>query len=660
VSQYKEVDVGSIVYFWFAANDTTGAAGDGASPTFVVRLAGAAAGAAKVASGTPTLLTHADYSDGSYEIAINSTGYTPGSEYAVFCSLTISTVNPNGFVGSFIVRAAASSAYEYLTTLLGRIVGTLDSGTHKPQSGDGYAIVAHADYGNAKLVRSTTPANTLSVDASHLVAVPDGQKVDVNTIKAKGVTCANDITVLANVGFAGAPGANAGAPTTDGTKINQTVDLTAGQSIACSDKTGFSLSATGADLILKSSTFVQAIVAAINELATYGLTALNTLLVTTGIKAATVPNVTLANGAHGGAAATITLQTPIASTVPDTQKVDLNTIKGRAITDPGGTVAIGTNVAQVGSVMGKSPATLAAGDVTGNLPADVKAYTVQPTVAGATLDAVYDAAKSAYTGTPPTAGEIADAVLDEAGTGHTGLIPTNLDAKVSSRSSHSAADVWAVTARTLTGFGTLVADVAAAAYAAVSAVFSAALVAIQGKTDQLTFTETGKVDATAEVSLSEEQVTAIADAVVDGLGTVGDPLSAAVPGAYPAGTAGAALGRVGSGQITTVSPVSQGGIITLVQGDDYPSGILAWTETDGGWPSLAGASIRLAMTGSATFTGAVLSSAAPQRVGVVLTAAQTRALRAGALIYSLEATLADGTHRTLARGRATVLHEIVV
>jgi len=81
-------------------------------------------------------------------------------------------------------------------------------------------------------------------------------------------------------------GANGGLPTTDGTKVSQTVDLTAGQSIACSDKTGFSLSATGADLILKSSTFIQEIVAAINELATYGLTALNTLLVTTGIKTA--------------------------------------------------------------------------------------------------------------------------------------------------------------------------------------------------------------------------------------------------------------------------------------------------------------------------------------------------------------------------------------
>jgi hypothetical protein len=48
-------------------------------------------------------------------------------------------------------------------------------------------------------------------------------------------------------------------------------------------------------------------------------------------------------------------------------------------------------VAIVGSIMGKSPATLATGDVTGNLPADVKAYTVQPTVSGVpSVDDIHD------------------------------------------------------------------------------------------------------------------------------------------------------------------------------------------------------------------------------------------------------------------------------
>lgn len=47
-------------------------------------------------------------------------------------------------------------------------------------------------------------------------------------------------------------------------------------------------------------------------------------------------------------------------------------------------------------------------------------------------------------------------------------ISDNLDATVSSRSSHSAADVWASGSRTLTSFGTLVADVATSVWAAVS------------------------------------------------------------------------------------------------------------------------------------------------------------------------------------------------
>ncbi len=46
-------------------------------------------------------------------------------------------------------------------------VGT--AATSTAQTGDSYLIVNHTDYGNAKLVRSTTPANTLSVDAAHKI-----------------------------------------------------------------------------------------------------------------------------------------------------------------------------------------------------------------------------------------------------------------------------------------------------------------------------------------------------------------------------------------------------------------------------------------------------------------------------------------------------------
>ena len=157
------------------------------------------------------------------------------------------------------------------------------------------------DIGASVLLSSGTGSGQISL-SSGLVALQSAQKVDVDTIKTQAVTCAAGVTVLAQVGAAGAPGAANGLVTTNGTKVNQTVDLTAGQSIACSDKTGFSLAATGADLILKSSTFIQAIVAAVNEFATYGLTALNTLLVTTGIKVGSIANNAItANAINDGA-----------------------------------------------------------------------------------------------------------------------------------------------------------------------------------------------------------------------------------------------------------------------------------------------------------------------------------------------------------------------
>jgi hypothetical protein len=56
-----------------------------------------------------------------------------------------------------------------------------------------------------------------------------------------------------------------------------------------------------------NSTGIAAFVTAINNLATYGLTALNTLLVSTGIKASTIPNATVGGYATGQDPATLVL-----------------------------------------------------------------------------------------------------------------------------------------------------------------------------------------------------------------------------------------------------------------------------------------------------------------------------------------------------------------
>jgi hypothetical protein len=110
-----------------------------------------------------------------------------------------------------------------------------------------------------------------------------------------------------------------------------------------------------------------------------------------------------------------------------------------------------------------------------------------------------NALEQAPSGSAPTAGEVADAVWDETladhlGAGSTGealnaagaagdpwvtalpgaygagsagkIVGDNINATIDSRSSHSAADVWAAATRTLTSFGTLTTDTATAVWAA--------------------------------------------------------------------------------------------------------------------------------------------------------------------------------------------------
>lgn len=104
MSTHQYATLGDTVYFYFNTNDTSGSAGDATTPLFDVRLAGAAAGAAPVLSGTPTLLTHANYQPGAYEVAIAATtgnGFAAGSVYAVFATATIDSQTPGEFIGSF-------------------------------------------------------------------------------------------------------------------------------------------------------------------------------------------------------------------------------------------------------------------------------------------------------------------------------------------------------------------------------------------------------------------------------------------------------------------------------------------------------------------------------------------------------------------------------
>lgn len=260
--QYKALE--STFYFHFGLNDITGEGSDGASPLYDVRLCGAAADAAPVLSGTPTLLTHANYPAGCFEIAIAATtanGFIADNQYAVFCTALVSSVNPTGFAGTFTTTALMSDTD----------VDTVISGNTDIDSI--LAIVNHVDYGNAHLVRSTTPANTLTVDASHRALSDIASILGTALTETAGQIAAAfkkffDIstpTGTVNSLPDAVPGANGGVPTTNGTKVNQTVDLTAGQSIAVSDKTGFSLSTAGVQAIWDALTSALTTVGSIGK-----------------------------------------------------------------------------------------------------------------------------------------------------------------------------------------------------------------------------------------------------------------------------------------------------------------------------------------------------------------------------------------------------------
>ena len=152
-------------------------------------------------------------------------------------------------------------------------------------------------------------------------------------------------------------------------------------------------------------------------------------------------------------------------------------------------------------------------------------------------------------------------------------------------------------------------------------------------------------------------------------------LGAVVPGAYVAGTAGFALGRIGTAEFEVVSPVALDGTLTLVQGDDYDADEgrqLDFTETAASaWPVLTGATVKLTIRSLAdalilTSTGTVVTpTGSSKKVRFELTAAQTLLLAVtnnpgsatptSRAKYDVEATLATTSRIvTLALGAVTV------
>lgn len=121
-----------------------------------------------------------------------------------------------------------------------------------------------------------------------------------------------------------------------------------------------------------------------------------------------------------------------------------------------------------------------------------------------------------------------------------------------------------------------------------------------------------------------------------------DPLLAAVPGPYAAGSAGYALGLLyGNGTVTVIGPLTADGTLHLYVGDSYNPATQPIRFIDGsaGWPDLAGATATLYIGPAFSAAGTlVVPSGLNKEVRVDLAAADTSQLKAGVHRYTLRAT----------------------
>ncbi len=128
----------------------------------------------------------------------------------------------------------------------------------------------------------------------------------------------------------------------------------------------------------------------------------------------------------------------------------------------------------------------------------------------------------------------------------------------------------------------------------------------------------------------------------------GDPLAAAVPATYDAGTAGYVLGHLDPTDVTVQLPVDPSGNVALRIGDDYltAAGTQLPFSSAGLWPDLTGATIAFELwqpsqtTVMFSFPGVVQVPTGDQIVYIPLTKTQIGTITPGQFAYRVQATLA--------------------
>lgn len=256
---------------------------------------------------------------------------------------------------------------------------------------------------------------------------------------------------------------------------------------------------------------------------------------------------------------------------------------------------------------------------------------------------------------------------------------TKLDATVSSRSSHTAADVWAVGTRTLTTFGTLVADIATAVWGAASRTlsafgFSVTASSVTDKTGYslvtapLTSSQTGA--AVLDATTASHATAGTIGAAIGTAGSAADPLTNAVPGSYASGTAGYYLGRLASASITVSAPVLTSGNISIIRGDSYYSAdarALIWTITGLPTIDLTGATTTFAAkqnnssltkTNSSSPGVTASFSSGTLTLTVELASADTSTLSQGDYRFDIQTLFSNAHVETWVQGTMTVVPDV--
>lgn len=170
-------------------------------------------------------------------------------------------------------------------------------------------------------------------------------------------------------------------------------------------------------------------------------------------------------------------------------------------------------------------------------------------------------------------------------------------------------------------------------------------------------------DAVWDEAISGHLTAGTTGAKLNSAAAAGDPLSNDVPGTYAGGTAGYALGQIGSGTVTFSGPViSDTNTFEVIQGDDY---LIAdgrsFNFTFGATPNLTSSTVVmriqtpviLEITGTQSGQGT-----SAQLVKFEMTKIQTAALQVKNYAFDIQATLSDASVVTLARSTFLVLSQV--